>query len=293
MSTTIDELSRKLHSVHTLDSVVRITKAVAASQIQKCRIAAQSSQRYALNIAMALFVLFRRGLFTVQSAEKGESSVIAIVFGTDQGLVGPFNDRLAQYVVDHIQPLQNVKVFSFGARASNRLEEGGVALEKAFPLPAASATVAYSMYGLISEIVPRLLSNPDTKVVLFHNKLISPSSYEPKMVRILPLDEAWKKELLLAPWLTRQIPEIIGDPQKAFTGLLREYLMVSFSQTLAETLACENMSRFLSMQRAEKNIDDVMAELGQKFNLFRQNAIDDELFDVIGGFSALSNELGT
>jgi len=288
MSTTLEEMSRKLSSVKTLNSVVRITKAVAASQIQKCSIAAQASQHYSLNIAMALYVLFRRGSFGVQMSKEGSLSTVAIVFGTDQGLVGPFNDRLVQYVQEKIQGLKEPLVFSFGARASNRLEEAGLSPKTARPLPMASGTVAYAIYDLISEIEPILVSHPETQVLLFHNRLTSPAAYEPEMVRILPLDERWKKDLLQAPWPTRQIPEIVGDPQKSFLRLLREYLMVSFSRAIAETLACENVSRFLSMQRAEKNIDEVQTELRQKFNISRQNAIDDELFDVIGGFSALA-----
>lgn len=293
MSTTLEEMSRRLSSVNKLGSVVHITKTLAASQIQRCEIAAIASEYYALNIAMALYVLFRKNLFAVQRLGKGTAPTIAIVFGTDQGLVGPFNDRLVQFVVKRIHKISDVVVFSFGARASNRLEEAGVVLKGAYPLPSAPGIAAYSMYGLISEIEPLLLENPDTRVLLFHNHLLSRINYEPEQTRILPLDEAWKVELLKNPWPTKQIPEIIGEPQKAFTELLREYLMVSFSLTLAETLACENVSRFLSMQRAEKNIDDVKVDLQQSFNLFRQGAIDDELFDVIGGFSALSNELGT
>ena len=293
MSTTLDEMGRKLNSVTTLGSVVRVTKAVAASQVRRCRVAAQASQHYAHNIAMALYVLFHKGRFGVQAAKKGSHPPVVVVFGTDQGLVGSFNDRLVQYVVSRIGSFHEARVFSFGARASNRLEDAGIVLKKALPLPAASGTVAYSIYGLISEIEPLLLANPDTQVLLFHNRLTSAVTYEPRLTRILPLDEAWKDELLQNPWPTHQIPEVLGDEEKAFTDLLREYLVVGFSRTIAETLACENVSRFLSMQRAEKNIDEVRTELQQNFNLFRQNAIDDELFDVIGGFSALSNELGT
>jgi F-type H+-transporting ATPase subunit gamma len=293
MSATLEEMSRRLNSVNKLSSVVRITKTIAASQIQRCEVAALASQHYALNIAMALYVLFHKGQFGVQRPGRGSPPSVAIVFGTDQGLVGAFNDRLVQYVLGKIHALSDVRVFSFGARASNRLEEAGVVLAKAYPLPSAAGTVAYSIYGVISEIEAVLLNNPDTRVLLFYNHLTSRTAYEPRMSRVLPLDETWKRELLQTPWPTKQIPEIIGDPQKAFVELLREYLMVSFSRTIAETLACENVSRFLSMQRAEKNIDDVKGDLRQSFNLFRQSAIDDELFDVIGGFSALSNELGT
>ena len=293
MSTTLEEMSRRLNSVNKLSSVVRITKTIAAAQIQRCEVAAMASQHYALNIAMALYVLFSKAHFGVQVPGKGSRPTVIVVFGTDQGLVGAFNDRLVQFVATRIHGLSDVQVFSFGARASNRLEEAGISLQKAFPLPAAEGMVAYAISGLISEIEPLLLNNPDTRVLLFHNRLVSRTTYEPEETRVLPLDETWKRELLESPWPTNQIPEIIGDPQKAFVELLREYLMVSFSQIIAETLACENVSRFLSMQRAEKSIDDVKTDLRQRFNLFRQSAIDDELFDVIGGFSALSNELGT
>jgi len=42
------------------------------------------------------------------------------------------------------------------------------------------------------------------------------------------------------------------------------------------------------MQRAEKNIDDLLVALTQKFNRLRQTSVDEELFDVISGFEALT-----
>jgi hypothetical protein len=44
------------------------------------------------------------------------------------------------------------------------------------------------------------------------------------------------------------------------------------------------------MQRAEKNIDEVLEKLNRDFHLLRQSSIDEELFDVISGFEALSSE---
>jgi F-type H+-transporting ATPase subunit gamma len=42
------------------------------------------------------------------------------------------------------------------------------------------------------------------------------------------------------------------------------------------------------MQRAEKNIKDILEELSRTFHRIRQESIDEELFDVISGFEALS-----
>ena len=45
----------------------------------------------------------------------------------------------------------------------------------------------------------------------------------------------------------------------------------------------------MAMQRAEKNIEELLGDLNQTFNRSRQNSIDEELFDVVSGFEALKN----
>jgi F-type H+-transporting ATPase subunit gamma len=42
------------------------------------------------------------------------------------------------------------------------------------------------------------------------------------------------------------------------------------------------------MQRADKNIDELLEHLNRKFHRLRQSGIDAELFDVLSGFEALS-----
>ncbi|MCA9458088.1 MAG: F0F1 ATP synthase subunit gamma, partial [Nitrospira sp.] len=45
-----------------------------------------------------------------------------------------------------------------------------------------------------------------------------------------------------------------------------------------------------AMQRAEKNIDELLEDLNQRFHQLRQRSIDEELFDVISGFEALAHK---
>jgi F-type H+-transporting ATPase subunit gamma len=71
-------------------------------------------------------------------------------------------------------------------------------------------------------------------------------------------------------------------------ALIREYLFVSLFRACAESLASENASRLAAMQRADKNIDELLEDLNRTFHRQRQNGIDEELFDVISGFEALS-----
>jgi F-type H+-transporting ATPase subunit gamma len=71
--------------------------------------------------------------------------------------------------------------------------------------------------------------------------------------------------------------------------LIREYLFVSLFKACAESLASENRSRLVAMQRAQRNIDELLDGLRTAFNQKRQTSIDEELFDVVSGFEVLAN----
>jgi F-type H+-transporting ATPase subunit gamma len=107
------------------------------------------------------------------------------------------------------------------------------------------------------------------------------------------LDKAWQIKLIELSWPIlyhqKNSPEIMGTGQKTIRMLIREYLFVSLFRAVAESLASENSSRLAAMQRADKNIDQLLRDLTSQFHRLRQNSIDEELFDVISSFEAISN----
>jgi F-type H+-transporting ATPase subunit gamma len=105
---------------------------------------------------------------------------------------------------------------------------------------------------------------------------------------LLPLDLAWQKQIATAPWPTKLPPEVIQGTRSPLRAFIREYLFVLLFQACAESLASENASRLAAMQRAEKNIDGILEDLNLKLHRIRQESIDEELFDVISGYEALT-----
>jgi len=127
-----------------------------------------------------------------------------------------------------------------------------------------------------------------TELHLFYNRPTSGAVYEPVSQRLLPLDEDWLRKLAEHPWPTGNLPEIIGDGTSALRALISEYLFISLFRACAESLASENASRLAAMERADKNIDELLENFHGAFHRLRQSGIDEELFDVISGFEALS-----
>ena len=82
----------------------------------------------------------------------------------------------------------------------------------------------------------------------------------------------------------------MGADSITLRALIREYLFISLFRACAESLASENASRLAAMQRADKNIDESLTDLNGTFHRVRQSGIDEELFDVVSGFEALSSK---
>jgi len=71
---------------------------------------------------------------------------------------------------------------------------------------------------------------------------------------------------------------------RLFSSLLRQYFFLSLYRTFVQSLASENSSRLASMQVAEKNIEERLAEFTIAYQQERQNIITDELLEIVSAY---------
>ena len=299
MSDTIASLRRMIGSAADLQSVVRTMKAMAASSIGQYEHSVRSLGDYARTVELGLGACFRTAASEASSfsakkpgMERANQRVVgAVVFGSDQGLVGQFNEVIVEYAKKTLSNTgAKLSVWSVGERAHSRLAETGLPLMGLFNVPGSVKAIT----PLIGEILFAgegfSSSNNDFEFHLFYNRPTTGMIYEPVHQQLLPLDESWQHQLAQTSWPTKNIPEVMGRRTATLRTLIREYLFVSLFRACAESLASENASRLSAMQRAEKNIDELLEELNSKFHRLRQSSIDEELFDVVSGFEALSKD---
>lgn len=284
MSETIGNLKRKLGTAGDLQSVVRTMKTLAASSIGQYEKSVQALNHYSRTIELGLSVCLKN--INSTSSPSVKSVRMAIIFGSDQGLVGQFNELISDYSVKTLSDLPGeTKVWAVGSRIHSRLCEAGFSPKGLFVVPNSVKTIT----TLIGEILIEISSQENGgELYLFYNHSKSNASYTYTKKRLLPLDETWKSKMLEISWPTKNLPEQIGSD--TLPALIREYLFISLFQGCAESLAAENASRLSAMQRADKNIDDLLENLNAKFNHLRQSSIDEELFDVVSAFETLSQE---
>jgi F-type H+-transporting ATPase subunit gamma len=292
MSESAASLRHKIASAGDLESVVRTMKAVAASNIGQYENAVNSLGDYYRTVQLGLAACLRHDQLPANAGHKVHqktNTIGAIVFGSDQGLVGQFNQVLVEFVVDTLGKLPGKKiVWSVGERIRSRLEETELSPLAGFTLPNSISAITPLVGQILIEMEARREKNEITQVYVFHNQPKTGAIYTPVSQRLLPLDAVWRRDLVATKWPTGNLPEVFGENEKILRALVREYLFVSLFSACAESLASENASRLAAMQRAEKNIDDLLEDLNRTFHRLRQSGIDEELFDVISGFEALS-----
>jgi F-type H+-transporting ATPase subunit gamma len=292
---TLESLRTKLESAADIDAVVKTMKAVAASNIGQYEKSVAALEDYYRTVSMGLSIYFKSQKINAANEQRATSKVKdsligVIVFGSDQGLVGRFNDSLTDFVSQSLNALPNRKeVWAVGERIQLLLKDIGFNTTKTFSVP----NEVKGITSLIGDILIKAQQSMEQQGVdtlyIFHNHPTEGAGYIPVMKRLLPLDAIWQQEFDKLKWPTNNLPQVAGSVKPTLLALISEYLFVSLFKACAESLASENASRLKAMQRAEKNIDELLEDLNNTFHRLRQSSIDEELFDVVSGFEALKD----
>ncbi len=289
MSGTTEGLRRRIEGAGDLEGVVRSMKALAASSLGQYERAVRSLDHYYRTVELGLAACFRKSGAPPQRPARERGPAGAVIFGSDQGLVGRFNEVIADFAVNELKarPGSQGRIWAVGERVQALMVDSGMAQASLLQAPLSVYGITPLVGRILVEIVEARARGEVGEVYVFHNRPRPGAAYEPVGRRLLPLDHAWQQSLVELPWPTKSRPQVIEGATPALESFIRGYLFVLLFQACAESLASENASRLAAMQRAEKNIGEILEGLNRTFHRIRQEAIDEELFDVVSGYEAL------
>lgn len=290
MSDSLDGLRRKLSGAEQLGSVVRAMKAISASSIGQYEKAVEALGQYQHSVELALSLCLgpeRPVIPRPRTARDRPTG--ALVFGSDQGLVGRFNEVIGESAARTLQKLSGPKtIWVVGERVCSSLDAAGLIVSKRFVVPSSVAAITALVTEIQIEIEGYTAGNRDADVHVFHNAPRAAGGYEVAGQRLLPLDVAWYQRIRGIAWPKPQLAQVLGERATSLAALIHEQLFISLYRACADSLASENASRLEAMQRAEENIASVSDDLRRSLNRLRQSSIDEELFDVVAGFNSLT-----
>jgi F-type H+-transporting ATPase subunit gamma len=295
MAASPASLRRKIDSAQDLQAIVRAMKAQAAASIGQYERSVAALGDYAQNVELGLSACLRQvdtNAVPPGRAQRRDPVIRAVLFGSDQGLVGRFNDIVQAHASQAMSTLPGAhECWAVGARMEEALAGAGMQVLGVFDVPSSVQAIT----TLVTQILTQLIAQADSlaqplaaaEVHLFYNRAGFGATFAPTDQRLLPLDEAWQGGLARQKWPTAMRPEVMGPGTQTLQALLAEYLFVSIFRACAESLASENASRLAAMDRADQNIGKLLGTLQSDLHRLRQESIDEELSDVISGFKAL------
>jgi F-type H+-transporting ATPase subunit gamma len=239
MSDTQVSLRRKIEGAVKLESVVRTMKAVAASSIGQYEAAVRALADYERSVELGLSVCFRQTGPVAAHSSRGRGTGVlgAIVFGSDQGLVGQFNEAMTEFVEKTLATLRGEKkIWAVGERIYARLVDAGLPLADQFAVPSSVAAIT-SLVGQLQMAIEAQGDDGCAEVHVFHARPMAGAVYEPVSQRLLPLDAQWQKDLTKIHWPTSNLPELFGHDEATLRAFIHEYLFISLFKACAESLA--------------------------------------------------------
>lgn len=289
MAQTLEHLSRKNDTLTSIRSIVHTMKTLSAINAAPYEQAAQSIESYHQTVlqGLAAFVYRTGGVSLLTEAVQPHQRLL-VVFGSDHGLCGNYNELLANRVTAYSaeQPIAQQHILCIGSRMANALLEQELTPDVVL-IPPASADGVGRLAGDIVTRVERLgrgqsLTNLAVTLVFTQR---AEHGYQEVVTRdLLPLASS-----LLQPqqrWQSRSLPDYTMDAEALLASLIRNHVFASVFRASAEAMVTENATRLALMQQAEQSVDEQLESVQQELSSVRQDEITNELMDIVIGHLA-------
>jgi F-type H+-transporting ATPase subunit gamma len=272
-------------------------KVLSTVSIRQYEQAVKAQIDYYRTVQLGLQVVLQdtQNLPSTENKKTKKRDAAVIVFGSDYGLCGRFNEDIADFTLQQLKTasatFEKQQILVIGSRVAANLEHAGQTVDEELQLPGSAARITATVQKVLLKIEDWREQNDINDVSLFYNRHLSGGGYQSTSVELLPVNLQHFHPQQKAQWPSHRLPTFSMDRKRLLSDLLRQYFFVSIFQACAESQASEHASRLAAMQAAEKNLDEKLEEFAILFRRLRQEAITTELLDVVSGFEAVMTEI--
>lgn len=291
MAQTLEALTRHSKTLTGIHGIVHTMKTLSAINAAPYEHAARSIEAYHQTILQGFAAFaYRTGGINLRHADAAEHLVI--VFGSDHGLCGNYNEVLADAVQLHCQSqtIGRQRLLCIGAQMNDALGDQDL-MPEAVLLPPASADGIGRLAGDIAARIDHFSRDQPLQnlaVTLAFTQRGEHGTREPSIQRLLPL-----APLLLQRekhWSSRSLPDYTMEADALLSSLIHGHIFASVFRASAEAMVTENSARLALMQQAEQSVNERAEAVKGEMRSVRQTEITNELMDVIIGFEALKKK---
>lgn len=292
---SLKEIKGRISSIKSTQKITSAMKMVASAKLHRAQAAIANMLPYEEKL-FGMLTAFLSGDLDVKSPYtevRPEIKRVAIVaFSSNSSLCGAFNANVVRKLVQTVDryahlPRENVWVYPIGRKVAKAARKAGLNVQGNYDELAEKPS--YEETNKIAyDLMRKFREKEIDKVEILYHHLKNSSSQILTRKTFLPLSleelKAQNTELR-EPAMDRQLPDYIVEPSKEelIQTLLPQAVALRLFTALLDSNASEHAARMIAMQIATENANDLLQDLTIAYNKSRQQAITNELLDIIAG----------
>jgi len=285
---SLKEVKGRIATVNNTRKITSAMKMVASAKLHKAQAAITNMLPYEQRLHR-LLTNFLNGeeVLSCYTNVKEVKRIALVVFSSNSSLCGGFNANVIKHThqwLDEHQALgkENILIYPIGRKVADAMIKQGYEVQGDFQHMADKPSFAEAS-ALAQELMDKFERGEVDQVEVLYNHFKNTASQILTHEVYLPIPINASDEI--AP---KEETDYILEPsrEELLQMLLPKVLRMKFYTLLLDSNASEHAARTMAMQIATDNADDLLQELTLMYNKTRQQAITNELLDIVGGSMA-------
>lgn len=283
---SLKEVKQRIISVKNTQKITSAMKLISAAKLRRAQSVIDGVRPYQqkLDEMLVTFLSGSQHITTPYTRSSETKRVAVIAISSNSSLCGSFNAniiRLAKEVIDSYSSLENnnIEIYPIGKKIFDSLKKSGYSLNDSLmpqlttPQYAEASKVAY-------KLMQQFANGELDRIELVYTHFYSPAKQIATRETFLPIDLSAlnsKGENISHDFIVEPNREAIIEQ------LIPKVIAMRLYTALLDSIAAEHAARMLAMQIATDNADDLITTLVREYNKSRQQAITNELLDIVAG----------
>ena len=318
---SLKEIKGRIASVNSTRKITSAMKMVASSKLHHAQVAIQNMLPYETMLEHILksFLAAEAEAQTIFDQERPVHRVALVVYASNSSLCGGFNANIIKMMQNVIaeyraQGITEVEVYPIGRKVYEKAQKLGYDVQGEFSALADKPNVRQCI-DIAMELGYKFRDGNIDKIELIYHHFKSAGSQVLTRKTFLPIDleeelERDHERDLTSIAATRESQEYLKknrrkrakannegqeveplndnfivepDMNTVLSKLIPKLAHLMLYTALLDSVASEHAARMVAMQTATDNADELLRQLNLQYNKSRQQAITNELLDIVGG----------
>ena len=293
---SLKEVKTRINSVKSTRKITSAMKMVASAKLHKAQGAIENMLPYErkLNKILTNFLSADLPVESPYIKAREVKRVAIVAFSSNTSLCGAFNANVIKMLLQTVGEFRtlgqdNILIFPVGKKVDEAVKRLGFEPQETSPKLSDKPS-----YQEASELAHRLMEmyvsgEIDRVELIYHHfksmgvQILLRETYLPiDLTRVVDEEEKQKEEEVQGGEIAN---DYIIEPsaEELIANLIPTVLSQKLFTAAVDSNASEHAARTLAMQVATDNANELIQDLTKQYNKSRQQAITNELLDIVGG----------